>query len=370
MPNVAIYGKPVGALLDQCSTAYTSHPFSFSYCYVCDIPAKECKTWQSTPGSGGGHYAANHCCATDKVGYWVTLRHNHRRAQQQGQDFTPSGGLHRSDSVANRRGILANGRRGILANGQGSSYSLPSNNLSGLGPFPPSHPRVERMQHLTKCRKCGWFNYFKHMNFKMKSAIHAAGSSKDWCMHCGRVASDKDFAKEKSGTYNPLPTDIVLGEKVIPFRIRAHDPREFDEFKQAWIDGGYTYKAEEMESDVFRHRLGKHPTIEKILESLPIVAEEKIPTTGAYVRSNRSCSGNENDVLADETDAVIIENQNHQKLLHVLQDFVYGRNIGFRYNTLQTGPKKGKKVREFDSSSYLRGDVVAKWDGTSRSGVS
>ena len=173
------------------------------------------------------------------------------------------------------------------------------------------------------------------------------------------------------------PTDVSLGEKVIPFRIRAHDPREFPEFKQNWIDGGYTYKVEEMEADTFHHRLGKHPTIDMILQSLPIVSEDKIPTTGKYVRSG-TCEARYNmpnykEVCAEETEAIIIDNRNHQKLIHALKAFVYeSSNIGFTFVPVDYDGwnSEGKEVREMDPNHGLRGDIVATWDEINRSGVS
>ena len=340
------------------------------YCFVCDVPSKECKKWNGGY-SGGGHYSSNHCCATDKVGFWVPLRQLHRQTKQTKQDRLESttGILAAESSDSDEDSDLR--PRLTLAS---FSHNHFGTSAIGQGPFRPDDAKARDNTSLTKCRKCGWFNKFKHANFRIKNRIHEAGSSKDWCMHCGRVSSIKDFEKAKSHSYANLPTDISLGEKVIPFRIRAHDPREFTDFKQSWIDGGYTYKVEEMETDAFHHRLGKRPTIEMILHSLPLEPEDKIPTTGKVVRTDTYIPAYRytdigRAVCAEETEAVIIENRNHQKLIHALHSFVDESNIGFHFTTCREGPKTGKKVRKMAKNHGLRGDVVATWDEGSRSGV-
>ena len=124
-----------------------------------------------------------------------------------------------------------------------------------------------------------------------------------------------------------------------------------------------------METDAFHHRLGKHPTIDMILHSLPVVSEDKIPKAGKNVKLDRYSSFSPNEVCADETEAIIIENRNHRKLIHALRRFTYESNIGFWYSTNITNGKKDK-MPTMDNSHVLRGDVVATWDESNRSGVS
>ena len=151
-----------------------------------------------------------------------------------------------------------------------------------------------------------------------------------------------------------------LGEKIIPFRIVAHDPRKFDKFKQRWMenenDPKWSYSAAEMEEDVFRHRLGKHPLISVILSSLPIVSPDKIPETGSLIRHVSSYDGEVREpqqLSADESDAIIVENRNDVALLRELANFA---SIGLEYQTVSV-------------STPLDGDIVATWNTAARSGV-
>ena len=159
----------------------------------------------------------------------------------------------------------------------------------GDGPFEPDDVLAAQCRDLTQYRKCGWFNRFSHRNFRvqllshgrhgsrrtMSYAGHSVGSAEDWCHSCGRIASAKDFSKLQAKPYELKAGDIFLGERLIPFRIVAHDPRQLEQYQARWAsqaegsDPRWTFTEAEMEKDVFNHRFGKYPRIEVILESIP-----------------------------------------------------------------------------------------------------
>ena len=329
------------------------------YCYVCDKPAKGCTSWTA------GSFSFRHCHATD-TDSWHTLR-------------------------------VAKGANNIPVSTPGP---FPSNvhHTSKSGPFAPDDQVASRDSSLTKCRKCNWYNRFDHKNFAClqqdvkqaqfsnKPDLHPTGFL-DWCHSCGRVASEKDFGKVQAKPYVRRPGDVFLGEKVLPFRVVAHDPRKMDKFKDKWStnegsDPKWNYSAAEMEEDVFCHRFGKYPSIEMILASIPVVSHEKIPETGSFHMKTKqhgwysdsdsydsendyyglfgSYNGNKdyygvgfesNMVSADETNAIILEKRNDRALLEELRNF---ESIGFE---------------NLSGIVPLAGEIVANWDRDARSGV-
>ena len=109
----------------------------------------------------------------------------------------------------------------------------------------------------------------------------------DWCMKCGRVASEKDFGKAQAKQYQKASNDVYIGERVIPFTIVSHDPRQMQQYKESWDNADtskpeWTYSEADMEEDFFHHRLGKHPTLQMILASIPVVERSKMPKDGSH----------------------------------------------------------------------------------------
>ena len=142
----------------------------------------------------------------------------------------------------------------------------------------------------------------------MRKGHHDASSpsSNDWCDVCGRVASEKDLEKQPGflNDVNKEDGSCFLGEKEIPFRIKAHDPRLFEKYKANWEgNSGWDYDDAEREEEVFLHRIGKSPNPANVLKVIPRVANEKVPNTIARSRAQ------------DETDAIIIEDPKQLQLL-------------------------------------------------------
>jgi hypothetical protein len=325
---------------------------SLCYCYVCDVEASKCPTWNE------------HCSATDSgpsANRWIAERNACRQKNKQAVD----------------RELPTPGATGSLA---------------GAGPFPPDTAGASGPNTvLTKCRKCGWFNKFAHKDFKFDRAvakdiqrgrkvsrkapiwynnphyasmndriddeIHPTGYM-DWCHACGCVASERDLRKVQSKAYVASQYSIFLGTKTIDFRLKAHDPREMKKYSEKWAQEEWTYDESEMEQELFEHRLGKFPVLEMIVASMPITTEDKIPSDGRH--RERDYDGAE--VLAkasvSETEAVLIDNHGDSLILKTL---------------LKTSPTfgAGNAAEPTDYvCSYIDGDIKAVWDSNTRKGVS
>jgi hypothetical protein len=344
-----------------CPSSQTSNLLfcDLCFCYVCDKPAKECTKWEI------GHHC--HASDTGPQGFtWARLRKQ-----------------------------LKQGRKNLeQTEARQPVQAPPLTRVLGAGPFEPGHELASKDPDLTECRKCGWYNRFRHGNFAILREPNMPPSLAyldlnqtgclDWCHSCGRVASENDFGKLQATEYVRKPDDLFLGEKIIPFRLLAHDPRNLEDYHEKWVthlgsDPKWTFSEAEMEQDLFEHRFGKHPLLEMILTSIPIVAEDKIPKTVPAEKKeirkvHRSIdffgydsSGDSDDYESDdyrtlertgttlsndETEALILDRPRDRILLEELLNF---GSIGF------TKPTK---------NASLYGDIVASWDAGARSGVS
>lgn len=183
--------------------------------------------------------------------------------------------------------------------------------------------------------------------------------------------------------------DVFLGERVIAFRIIAHDPRQLEKYKDRWnehegTDPRWTYSEVDEEETMFKHRFGKHPHIDVILSSIPVVDADKIPKSNGnaeketfkiHYTSDFEKEGSDDpdydpedydsdgyrtavlvpdDFSANETEAIILENPKDLTLLQALHEF----------GTIAT------KKQDPRSTTYVGGDITAKWNRETRSGVS
>ena len=335
------------------------------YCFVCDILAGECEHWVGTKPNNN-----DHCLASDQgadTHLWKRMREQKKspaksagtgearnsslvtNAQIFGaatttldtelETFMRASTMRRSTAsmrltveMVRRNMDLQRRLQGILENNSDSDNPL------GVASFPTSVYRVgagpweqvdkaTALRHkLTQCRKCRWYCAFQHMDFNRKKRVHPRFTlvpnphpvgELDWCHACGRVADKRDFGKEQAGKDTPprgtrKESNIFLGTKTITFRIRSHDPRKIDQFKDRWARLGgkspeWVLNEAEMQEDTFRHRFGKRPTVSMILASIPIVKESSLPNSGvvpkavSYEHLSRSCLG-ERDVAASETE--------------------------------------------------------------------
>ena len=204
------------------------------YCFVCDKWASECESWH-TPGSN--LLVDNHCCASNTSTESAVARQEYRQSLLQVEEAVEGDDPKEMIMFAN-----------------------------SPGPFSPEHYSAPCDPTLTQCRRCGWMSRFSHRNFQYEAN---KVSDLDYCHCCGRIASELDFGKRQSGPYTPVATDFDLGTKEIQFQIVAHDPRQMKEYKYNWLKNGEEwggYSEEEMEEDVFEHKIGEHPTLNSIKE--------------------------------------------------------------------------------------------------------
>eukprot|EP00557_Chaetoceros_sp_GSL56_P014231 CAMPEP_0176484956 /NCGR_PEP_ID=MMETSP0200_2-20121128/4783_1 /TAXON_ID=947934 /ORGANISM="Chaetoceros sp., Strain GSL56" /LENGTH=414 /DNA_ID=CAMNT_0017881569 /DNA_START=147 /DNA_END=1388 /DNA_ORIENTATION=+ len=238
------------------------------YCFICDKPVSQCENWSSEASS-----LNSHCHASDKgthCFYYKALRDSYKR----GKTITPTPPLRTNgingDRLFDHLGRLVNNYNSPLAQTKA---------VRGGGPFSPDDEVAKTDRDLTKCRKCGWYNLFSHLNYTRSLHAYHTGSSYptcplDWCHACGRVASERDFEKCQSEPYEPVEGDVLFGSREIAFKVKAHDPRKFEKFSKFWKDHEgspeWEYDEAEMEYDFFRHRIGKRPTLSMILMSIPV----------------------------------------------------------------------------------------------------
>jgi hypothetical protein len=320
------------------------------YCYVCDCPAKECSEWSSEAGT----LSDNHCCASDKHDRWVKLRQQTSKSRNGGVAglSSPSGSTSQgsSDSSDSEEDHFDSLPRGMLVDFGGGAYNI----LNGRkGPFAPDDAILKDKRSLvllTRCRKCYWYS-------RVTSTSTSAIGSGDWCHKCGVVICEDRFGKQQF-SYKKGKDDILLGERIMPFTIVAHNPREFDEFKSYWTDADKssserTYDETEMEEDTFRHRLGKRPLLKNVLKCIPIVEKEKMPKTGSVHGFPTGFGHHGSACAAEDTEGIVLESRND---LHVLQMLAINGGFG--------------RIAGWNAGDPIDGDIVASWDKTTHSGVS
>ena len=384
------------------------------YCYVCDIKAKDCPQWDSL-----------HCHAEDtgpRASVWKALRKTNAQENAGGGasgTITAASTGSLTSRVARLNEQLRRLRNfGLHVPNHHNGHTSIDNTTNatihirgkpfkaGAGPFEPTDAVAQSDPNLTQCRHCDWYNRFFHRNFRQYRKLHPVGFL-DWCQSCGRVASEKDFGKKQSKAYNKRASggDVFLGERVIPFRLFCHDPRKMPRYADQWnkygttnneedeeantIAAKWTYSESDMKADLFRHRFGKRPTARMVLESIPIVKPDKIPTTGAFyqrveeskyekepvthdkrrkaeIYASRCGRGNKyaywqhaanrggyDDAAVDETEGVLLDDPNDVALFRELAHF---ESHGFCHD------------KKSDLKVMLPYDMTAKWNHETQTG--
>ena len=258
-------------------------------CYVCDVSVKDCKHWSF------------HCNAEDKgpnALIWTYMREDDKQELYYRQSFERKRQLYILDTP---------------------EYTTP---LEPYQVAPRSHEASVRVQ----CRKCKWW-----------SVVGETEEWDVWCKACGRVISTDYFGRKKEIPIVPIlphhikapdpilfvpkEGDISLGTKVIPFRIKARDPRKIEPYQQKWQEWegkeGWIYNESEMKYDFFHHRIGPRPTVSTLLEVMSIVEESKIPdgTRMGFITPRDS---EKIWISGFELEALIIDNRNDRVLIEEL----------------------------------------------------
>jgi hypothetical protein len=281
------------------------------YCYVCHLPTYLCQQWRY------GTLLSQHCHATDTgrdADHWKSLR-----------------------------------EQTLAEQGRTANLPPPSPPLEGRGPFPPDHEQAAEQPDFDACRHCGWYSDFSdhadHYIHRQNSII----PEMQWCLACGLVASEKCLDKSQGTQYVPAPGDILLGSKVIPFKLHVHDPRQMTRFKQKWTENP-TWKLDkgEMEKDFFRHKIAKTPSLENLICLITPFRQSRIPTDGIMQVANRSSP---HRVCARECDAIVMEHKDIMILDNLLEI------------------KSGVHFGSSDGATLFGTDIVASWDDASSEGV-
>ena len=286
------------------------------FCYVCDVPVQECKHWLT------------HCHADDKGRFaykWKQMRENFKRSNGS------TNNNHNDSDVDVIRRIYAHNDWDYYSDEDDYDYGYDYDDHRYQTPLEPdkvtngSHEANSRVQ----CRKCKWWSRDAIHYFSSYSELSGLIEEFDaWCKACGRVISTDYFLNnDPSRPYVPKKGDISLGTKVIPFRIKARDPRKIEPYQQKWQEWegkeGWIYNESEMKYDFFHHRIGPQPKLSVLLEVMSIVEESKIP----HDRSRMVFQPTEynvydtTEVSGLETEALIIDDKNDRVIIEELHDF-------------------------------------------------
>lgn len=318
---------------------------------VCDVPVKDCKKWASN-----NYNKEDHCHASDHGSNSYYYKQQRHRAKTS-SSVTPTSSLSNTASSVNRQHSDSNDCDRYTSN----VYSPPVD--LQRGPWDPIEgarlsTTAPYKGRLTKCRGCSYFNKFEHLNYtvaldpsKPNKKSYDIGF-KDWCHACGRVASERDFEKVQSKSYVPVVGDVFFGEIVVQFKVKSHDPRKFQDVGDYWKkyngNPGWTYDEAEMETDFFRHRIGRRPTLGYIIKSLPL-KDDYIPEITGALRSDAIST----KPCFTESEAIILENKKDKGILMEIYQFVRDEECFFR-----------------DNSELIGLDLTAEWDKGKRTGVS
>lgn len=266
---------------------------------------------------------SNHCNATDKEHTWVQRRHQ------------KSSNTSSSNPTSNHSRFSATTRLPRWMEQALAERGRPYAYLGGNGPWAPDHAVASTVTYLAKCRKCGWLS-------------RLVGGNK-WCLKCGRIAQDEALSSlEQSVVYKSKKDDIFLGTREISFRLVSRDPRLIEKYRESWSaadtsTAAWTYDAAEMEEEVFRSRLGKHPRINDLLTLLLNVREEKLKEWMSNDKMKEK--GLEAMILDNPCDAALL------KALHI-------------------STKLGEEPLPYENGEYPCGDISAVWHKAERKGVS
>jgi hypothetical protein len=337
--DVQVVGTKNSTRLPHMRQHCTEHPFSADplaccqdcYCYVCDAPASECESWDA------------HCRATNSgqlALYWKKRR----------DDFKAKAMMAKAQSPKEYTPPAAAAPPPVAAH-------VGATSLSGSGPWEPNDESAQSAYGVIKCRHCRWYTR------KSTHGYANEPSCADWCSACGRVADPKTGRNKRQGIpFAPAERErenyISLGTKEFAFRLHTHDPRKMRDFRDRWAqfegkEPGWTLDEAAMEQELFDHRFGARPLLVRVLGSVPVVSEDKIPIDG-YREETYNGSNGPAVAAAVETEAILLDT----RAVNLL-DSIYAISPNFGERTPPYGP----------STRKLDGEIRASWNQRTRSGV-
>ena len=314
------------------------------YCYVCDCNACDCKHWQQ------------HCHATDtgpNAHKWKHERAMHK-ARTEGGSPSPAPTLGFTGSLQHLHRAL----QAIMQTGTTPMLPLNPNDVRhGPGPLEPNTtPAPSPVLNWVQCRYCKWYTQISSRGITRTPNHYSfyAASVLKWCLACGRVASNKyqnELSEEERFQPDESGLDVCLGTKRIPFRLHAHDPRQMQDFQRRWEQHGEQwtpYSAQQMQRDLFAHRITAHPHIQDLVDLISPFAEADIPNDGT-IKSSRygaSRSSVTNKLSAVECDAILLEDEKHALLLRKLAELSCSLTIRFQLSaSWNTAARRGVSTR-------------------------
>ena len=234
------------------------------YCYVCDVPVKECNNWTA------------HCWATDEG---------------------PQANYYKRQRLDTRNKTTPSAANSIIPNLTSPCHTLPS--AASVSPT---------LRLISK--EC------QHCSFQGNSL------STLWCSGCGRVWHQQPA--RQGVPYTRKKGDVFLGNKEIRFRLHPHDPRKITKMKDAWAQNegkpGWVYDEQEIAEEMFRSRIGERPLLSNLLVCMPILRQ--LPTDGCIIAGDRqpysyhSPAPHKSKLYAiEELQALVLENPKDKDLL-------------------------------------------------------
>ena len=329
------------------------------YCYVCDVPAKDCK----------GNWNDDHCFATDQgrvKSYWAKRRADVQKngisAAAPKVAYAPGvrhfrhlcaeykfGDDNDSDDDSDEGYSKGNRGQPRNTNSQRNKSTCPycdcyicdkpvsqcshwndyydhrltshcnafpdggywDRKKYGSGPFPPGNAMVAIDKSLKNCQHCQWYSR------PYGNGYDSADLKHDLCQACGRVADAKNLNKNLVAAYKPKLEDIFLGTKKIYFTVCPADPREHRLYAKRWKENagtpGWIYDPIAYTTEAFHHRVGPRPSWNRLASSLKDDNEEY----SEYARGQR---------------IVVLENQSDHAMMNELQ-IIAPNHVSFGFST-------------------------------------
>ncbi|CAJ1949444.1 unnamed protein product [Cylindrotheca closterium] len=315
------------------------------YCYVCDAPVKDCKSWTNTDRA----WQKSHCNATNEHDCWKRMRQQVKGGNSSGttasataQQRTPPAGGNRDTYLALLRALgpgMGAYRSTFMSDDEddyerddydlddeadeyyGNFRSIPKNKTYAPGKL-PSNLRAD--EH-PACPHCKWHN---------NSGCMQTNNSQR-CFKCGRLAVERRRPEQYTHKYSYKKAHHKLGVRELPFRIVAQDVRQDYKYRISWQeakkdDPNWKYDEAAMKKSVFDYKIGKRPFLRTVLG---MVSEWDEKTARQK---------NEDSIVMDPNDIALIR----------------------AVSQFQISPSRFA----YETNDYV-GDVTAVWDARSSTGT-